>query len=213
MKKLLFLLAMLLLPLVVSAQEFLKIEVAEFEFVCTDDSWFFHKCDKGFRCPTEIILSNGEKLRRFKGHHNRESYQKWFDSHGKICKTDVFNLKEDFSKDKTFIYHTGNVYLLASMNYERTYTIKEITVREVKRENEASLNGNFSLTSFFFLHSKGKISGSMRGGTKSVVNVFFENGGYASIDASDDPIWLEAKAGMKVKLYILRDTKLYELIL
>jgi len=176
--------------------------------------------------PKQVLLSNGHYLYR-KGNHLHlygamalPPSISWLNSKGKI-KTNLSDFR-DVPKDKAFIYHVGQTYWVETISYKGTLTIKSVKVHEVKRETSASLNGDFSHDGFLALfkgtgggygNANGKISGSMRGGTKTVVNLVFDNGTYASIEAADEPIWLDAEAGMKVKLYKLRDTKLYELIL
>ena len=231
MEKLLFLLVMLLLPFGVSAQEFLKIEDVDYDKICsvkhTNEAFRRsqpHKWD--LRTPKKVLLSNGLYLSRWGTHLYSyiewlEKRVYWTDNDDEYIKTNLSDFR-DVPKDKCFIYHIGKTYWVETISYKGTLTIKSVKVREVKRETSASLNGDFSYDSFFALFegtgggggsANGKISGSMRGGTKTVVNLIFDNGTYASIEASDEPIWLEAEAGMKVKLYKLRNTKLYELIL
>jgi len=224
MKKLLFLLVMLLLPLGVSAQEFLRIEDVEYDNVCSSQNGGFfsphrHKWDR--RMPKKLLLSDGHYLKRGGNHLYFDGGIYWMKDHCCEIKTNLPNFRE-VSKDKDFIYHVGKLYLVETITYKGTLTIKSATVHEVKTETSAALNGDFSYNGFLAFwkgigggigKARGKISGSMRGGQKTVVNLIFDNGTYASIEASDEPIWLEAKTGMKVKLYKLRDAKLYELIL
>ena len=219
MNKVIFMLMLFLFPVGVSAQEFLKIEDIEYDYVCSK-SGFHISCRYDRRLLRSVLLSNGKYLYR-EGHESCDGFY-WCENHCNRIKTNVMNLNANFSKDKTFIYHVGKTYWVETINHKKTHTIKKVTVREVSRENEAELNGDFSYNGFLALwrgigggigKAKGKVSGSMRGGKKTVVNVFFEDGGYASINASDDPIWLEAESGMKVELYKLRDTKIYKLIL
>ena len=211
---------MLLLPLGVSAQEFLKIVEVEYDNVCSKTEWHMKPrfCKNDRKMIRNVLLSNGYYLHRTGDHTDFN----WYDSGRNAIKTNIMGLRENFSQDSTFIYHIGHTYWVETVTYESTLMIKSVKVHEVKSETSASLNGDFSYNSFLALwkgigggigRSKGHISGSLQGGTKTIVNLIFENGTFASIEAAADPIWLDAMAGMKVKLYKLRNTKLYVLLL
>ena len=219
MKNLYFLLVMFFFSLQISAQELLKIEYLAWGNCCIKDHNSASSCKNTMgEVLTELQLSNGEFLffHHTHGGHamgwtkQKEPYMR------KYLKTNFWQAKKNLSKDKYVVYHVGDCYWLEPIVYKGTLIIKEAKVREIKKEYKGSLNGDFSYDSFWLGLTgggggRGKISGSMSGGTKTVVNIIFENGTYASIDASDDPIWLETKKGMKVKHYKVRDTKLYKL--
>lgn len=96
------------------------------------------------------------------------------------------------------------------------YTIKKVSIHEVTSEFTASMNGDFSYKWAHFIINKGKaegsISGSAKGGTRTIVNIFFENGKKATIEASSDPIWLDAEPGMQVEHYRFGDKNFYNLL-
>jgi len=97
-----------------------------------------------------------------------------------------------------------------------TYTIKKVSVHEVTSEFTASMNGDFSYKWANFIinkgEAKGSISGSAKGGMRTIVNIFFDNGKYATIEASSDPIWLDAEPGMQVEHYRIGDKNFYNLL-
>ena len=202
MKKLFFILIAMLIAFQATSQEFIKIEWCRLD---KNNHWIMHFAD-----GSEIYYYYDDGYHRFcNGKHYRV--------------TTNFKWHESYNPKNGVIWHSGNTYTYEPIVYRDTYTIKKAVTREVNVETQANINGTFSYNSFFAFvtvlggggggKAKGSISGSMRGGTKTVVNIFFGEGKYASIVAADDPIWLEAKPGMKVKHYTVRDTNLYELII
>lgn len=96
-----------------------------------------------------------------------------------------------------------------------TYTIKKVSVHEVTSEFTASMNGDFSYKGAFIMNrakAKGSVSGSAKGGPRTIVNIFFENGKKATIEASEDPIWLDAEPGMQAEHYRFGDKNFYNLL-
>ncbi len=200
MKKLFFILIAMSFALSAFSQEFIKIEECHRD---KNAHWVMHLADgsKIYYCDGCIAYHHGVK------HHN--------------IKTNFWG-HESYDPENGVIWHSGNVYKYEYIVRRGTYTITKAVTREVNVETQANINGTFSYNSFFAFitalggggrgKANGQISGSMRGGTKTVVNVFFGDGKYASIIAAEDPIWLEAKPGMKIEHYTVRDVNLYKLI-
>ncbi|MBQ8871035.1 MAG: hypothetical protein IJ019_06650 [Alphaproteobacteria bacterium] len=113
----------------------------------------------------------------------------------------------------TLIYKSGNNYEVVNLHKVGIYTIKKVKAHDVSSEYDASLNGHFSYGGFLGIHNgSGNISGKLSGGVKTVVNIFFENGKTATIDASKEPIWLDVEYGMKVEHYTYKGMNIYKLL-
>ena len=111
----------------------------------------------------------------------------------------------------------GNTYTRVSLQKVGTYTIKKVSVHEVTSEFTASMSGDYSYKWAHVLiagggKAKGSISGSAKGGTRTIVNIFFENGKKVTIEASQDPIWLDAEPGMQVEHYRIGTNNFYNLL-
>ena len=111
----------------------------------------------------------------------------------------------------------GNTFTRVSWQKVGTYTIKKVSVHEVTSEFAASMSGDYSYKWAHVLiagggKAKGSISGSARGGTRTIVNIFFENGKKVTIEASQDPIWLDAEPGMQVEHYRIGTKNFYNLL-
>ena len=106
----------------------------------------------------------------------------------------------------------GNTFTRVSLQKVGTYTIKKVSVHDVNSEFTASMKADFSYRSFLYRRASGSASGSAKGGTRTIVNIFFENGKKATIEASEDPIWLDAEPGMQVEHYRIGDKNFYNLL-
>ncbi len=106
----------------------------------------------------------------------------------------------------------GNTFTRVSLQKVGTYTIKKVSVHEVTSEFTASMNADFSYRGFFYRRANGSASGSAKGGPRTIVNIFFENGKKATIEASSDPIWLDAEPGMQVEHYRIGTKNFYNLL-
>ena len=202
MKKLFFILVAMFVAFQATSQEFLTVE----------HSWIDKHGYPGVR------LSNGVEVFHLGGDSKGSFYSS---SRKETCRTN-FKKRTKYPKG-AIIYHQGTIYEFEKIIPRGTYTITKVSTREINVETQAHINGAFSYNSFLAFISafggggggkaKGSFSGSMQGGTKTVVNVFFGDGKYASITAAEDPIWLEAKPGMKIEHYTVRDVNLYKLII
>ena len=111
----------------------------------------------------------------------------------------------------------GNTFTRVSLQKVGTYTIKKVSVHEVTSEFTASMSGDYSYKWAYVIiagggKAKGSISGSAKGGPRTIVNIFFENGKKVTIEASEDPIWLDAEPGMQVEHYRIGDKNFYNLL-
>lgn len=112
----------------------------------------------------------------------------------------------------TLVYKAGNNYEVINLQQRSTLTITKVSPHQVSSEFNASLSGSFSYNSFIFGHGFGNIKGRAFGGTRTIVNVFFDNNTSATIEASQDPIWLDAEPGMKVVHYTYKNMNIYKLL-
>lgn len=194
MKKILFILFFFTMCGSVSAQ-FLKVTRTEFF-----DMGIFP--DRLF-----VYLSNGEKL------HISRKVSELFN--GPSIKTNfVYNKQYPIG---TIVYKSGYSYNVVSLKKVGIYTIKKVFVRTVKAEFEADLNGDFSYRAFvagiiYNPRANGSVSGKLKGGESTVVNVIFTNQKSTTIKAAEDPIWMEAQEGQKVEHYKLGPADVYKLL-
>ena len=97
------------------------------------------------------------------------------------------------------------------------YTIQMASVHEVNSDFSANMNVDFSYKlAFVVLAGGGKATsqaiGSAKGGSRTIVNIFFDNGKKITIEASTDPIWLDAEPGMQVEHYRIGSKDYYNLL-
>jgi len=113
----------------------------------------------------------------------------------------------------TYIEKCGDEYNIVSLLKVSDKKIRYVKIREVSAEFSGSINGVWSYGSFLGLIGRGRgyISNEISGGKKTVVNVVFTDGIAVSIDASEDPIWLEAAVGMTAEHYTLGHKDIYKL--
>lgn len=121
----------------------------------------------------------------------------------------------------TLFYLDDNIFEVVEKRKVGVYTIARVATRNVSAQLAAQLNGNITFGSFGALFrgiglgagaGSGSIQGSAAGGTETIVNVVFTNRKAVSIKASDNPLWLEAKPGMKVIQYKMRHLDVYEVV-
>lgn len=117
----------------------------------------------------------------------------------------------------TLFYLDDNFFEVVEKKKVGIYTIKQVNTHTISTKMSANLKGDFTMGSFFRIFSleplaHGNISSSLSGGEETVVNTIFTNSRAISIKASDDPLWLEAKPGMKVIHYKMRHIDVYELV-
>ena len=108
----------------------------------------------------------------------------------------------------------GLIYRLVDLKKIGTYTISKARVHEVNSEMISSMSADYSFKMWALLHAKGtgKERAASSGGTRTIVNLFFSNGKNASIEASSDPIWLDAEQGMQVEHWQWGDYNVYKLL-
>lgn len=97
------------------------------------------------------------------------------------------------------------------------YTIKKASVHEVNSEFSANMNADLSYKCFFVILTGGgkatsQATGSAKGGLRTIVNIFFDNSKNITIEASTDPIWLDAEPGMQVEHYRIGNRDCYNLL-
>ena len=117
----------------------------------------------------------------------------------------------------TLFYLDDNLLEVVEKKKVGIYTIKQVNTRTISAKMSANLKGDFTMGSFFRIFTleplaHGNISSSLSGGEETVVNTIFTNGRTISIKSSDDALWLEAKSGMKVIHYKMRNIDVYELV-
>ena len=121
----------------------------------------------------------------------------------------------------TLFYLDDNIFEVVEKRKVGVYTIARVTTRNISAQLAAQLNGNITFGSFGALFrgiglgagtGSGSIQGSVAGGTETIVNVIFTNRKAVSIKVSDNPLWLEAKPGMKVIQYKMRHLDVYEVV-
>ena len=170
----------------------------------------FMGISKGVKISSQTIcLSNGEVIKY------KDGFKYWYRDGGccpydNRCMTDfIFGM--DYPQG-TLVYKSGNNYELVNLQKRGVLTIKKVSTHQVSSEFNASLNGDFSYRSFIVGRGSGSLRGSASGGTRTIVNVFFDNGTSATIEASKDPIWLDAEAGMKVEHSTYKSINIYKLL-
>ena len=177
----------------------------------------FVRWEKTWITPSwlSMDLSNGEKLRIVNAQPKPYAQRELGFAHMEDITTNM-----QFSKNYpvgTIIYKSGYSYNVVSLKKVGVYTIKKVFVRTVKAEFEADLNGDFSYRAFaagiiYNPRANGSVSGKLKGGESTVVNVIFTNQKSITIKAAEDPIWLEAQEGQKVEHYKLGPADIYKLL-
>lgn len=111
----------------------------------------------------------------------------------------------------TMLEKHGNYYELVTRRKVGYKEIKRVRVHEVFSEFKASLNGGFTYNSFLWSRGKGSINGNASGGSRTIINVIFTDNTSVTVNAADDPIWLDAEPGMTVAHYKYNSNDVYEL--
>lgn len=155
-----------------------------------------------------LMLSNGDDIYYGSGggeYASRVTAEEWFDD--RIVMD--FNGIKEIGKG-TYVYHSGDYYSVEKIEIVGVKTIKLVTVGPVETGIDGSIEGAFSYNDFIIETAHGSFKGSVKGGRKDIVNAIFTDGTAISLDLSRDPLWREAKAGMKVRIYKIRRTYLYK---
>lgn len=108
----------------------------------------------------------------------------------------------------------GLIYRLVNLKKIGTYTISKARIHEVNSEMISSMSADYSYRMWMLAYAKGtgKQKETSSGGTRTIVNLFFSNGQNATIEASSDPIWLDAEEGMQVEHWQWKDYNVYKLL-
>ena len=112
----------------------------------------------------------------------------------------------------TLVQKTGKLYKLVNLKKVGTYTIERVRTHTVTAEQAETMAGDFSYRRLLHGRADGKIRSSASGGSRTIVNVYFTNGEYATIEASTDPIWLDAEKGMQVEHYQWSNVNVYKIL-
>ncbi len=155
-----------------------------------------------------IVLSNGNSIAMDDGGQTGL----WSnDMHLRIKVTVDIDPKK--IKKGTLIEKRGRSFTTVTMKKLPDKIIKYAKIRQVSDEFNASLYGCFGYNSFLSISKGiGRVKGEASGGKRTVVNVVFTDNSSTSIEASEDPIWLEAKANMKVEHYKCGTYNIYKLL-
>ncbi len=179
----------------VSYAQILRVEAVEFHRFC-----FFYEY--------LIFLSNGDKIAMDDG----DKTGLWVDDMHKRVQVAV-DIEPQKIKKGSLIEKRGHSYTAVTMKKISDKIIKYAKIHQVSEDFNASLYGSFSYTSFLSISKAiGRAKGEASGGKKTIVNVVFTDNTSASIEASEDPIWLEAAAGMKVEHYKCGTCNIYKLL-
>ena len=95
----------------------------------------------------------------------------------------------------TLVYKMGNYYERFSPVLLQTKTISDVKIHEVSEEFISSAGTNLSYRSAI------EFIPSPPNDKVFLVNVFFDDGSAISVNAAEDPLWLDAKVGMTVEVY------------
>ncbi len=189
---------------------------AQAQFIKVDRCSISYEKERNFFGPAtlkikdhKIYLSNGDII-KYNTHSNF-----WYKEgsccphHGQCMVSFVPGMNYPSG---TLVYKSGMTYDLVNLQKRGILTIKKISSHQVSSEFSASIKGDFSYHSFIIGNGSGSIRGSASGGTRTIVNVFFDDGTYATIEASKDPIWLDAEPGMNVEYSTYKDMNIYKLL-
>ncbi len=105
----------------------------------------------------------------------------------------------------TLVYKAGDSYQIVKLKQLADLTISDISQHEVS--SDCDISCDFSYTSF----NKGSIN-NICCSKHIIINILFNDGTRASVSASDDPVWLDAKVGMKVQHYTFKAINVYNLV-
>lgn len=150
-----------------------------------------------------ICLSNGEVLC-----YGGFWVERWYRLSDKSEVITDFNHYEKYPEG-TLVYKVGDNYELAKLEKkELNLTIEKISKHEILADYGTIGKLDFSYSSF----SKCYFNDGSLEGKRVIVNLYFDDGSKASIDALNDPIWLDAKVGMKVEVFTFKSLHIYNLL-
>lgn len=192
MKKVLFLICLLLTSMSVSAQ-FLKIDKVSTTLQPGRMTWM------------RVYLSNGDILSVWSdGLVSSKSFRRASTNMKCGGKYPVGGL----------VYNTGSLYEYVTPKKIMTRTIKYVKIHTVSSKMVSKMVGDYSYRAIAMLGSKAdaSVTASSSGGQETIANVVFDDNSSTSISVCDDPIWLEAKVGQKVEHYKLKHLNVYKLL-
>ena len=103
----------------------------------------------------------------------------------------------------------GDNYELVELEKKSpTLTIVKVSKHEIPADCGMVENLDFSYSSF----DKHHFADVSIDGKRIIFNLYFDDGSKASIDALGDPIWLDAKVGMKVEHFSFKSLHIYNLL-
>lgn len=114
--------------------------------------------------------------------------------------------------DMIFKSTSGKSFSLVEKRYLGTYAIKKLSFHMVKSLEVVSLLESV-YTYRGWVAQKRSTENEKRTQLENIkiANVFFSNGSSATIPVNEDPLWLDAEIGMKVKHYKILNDDIYEL--
>lgn len=109
----------------------------------------------------------------------------------------------------TLVYKMGDNYELAELEKKSpTLTIVKVSKHEIPAY--CGIIGKLDLSYSSF--NKRRFTDNHTAGKRIIVNLCFDDGSKASIDALDDPIWLDADVDMKVEHFSFKSLHIYNLL-
>ena len=151
---------------------------------------------------TEFIsLSNGEVL--YYGGFWITMWRRLADGSKVIIDLGSHGLKR--YPEGTLFYKAGDSYHITKLKQLSDLTICDISQHEVSSDCDISCDVSYTA---FNKRSNNNICCSKH----IIINILFNDGTRASISASDDPVWLDAKVGMKVQHYTFKAMNVYSLV-
>ena len=110
--------------------------------------------------------------------------------------------------DGALVYKSGDNYELVELEKKNNLTIVKVSKHEISSEVGAFIKCDFSYSSFnkACFNKNGLLAKNI------ILNIYFDDGSNASINALDDPIWLDAKAGMSVEHFTFKTLNIYKLL-
>ena len=153
-----------------------------------------------------IAFSNGDVLYYcyWYGRYRRLSNKSFVATNLKKCLCP--NGKPTYPDD-TLIYHVGDIYEVVELNKKDNLTIVKVSKHEIPSDADGILC-DFSYSAI----NKGLSNGSVSSTKSIIVNLYFNDGSRASINATSDPIWLDAEAGMQVEHFTFKSLNFYNLL-
>ena len=153
-----------------------------------------------------VYLSNGDLLEPAFGKSWKLGHPEEYD-----ITTDLVHGRK--YAEGTLVQKIGKLYRLVNLRKVGQYTIDRIRIHEITAEQAETMSGDFTYKRYAWSgKAKGQIKSSSSGGSRTIVNIYFTNGKHATIEASKEPIWLDAEKGMQVEHYQWGNDNVYNLL-